>query len=262
MRTLIHLLVIAALFAHPTQAQSDNWDPDLLAFLDQLQENFFMPLIEKDVPVTNHQRAMLFGYALSRQTGYVQAFDTDKARLNKLKENVRDFIASISDEAALWQTTLEAMEGKRDSQVLELMGESPRYVAVFTSIGDAMGDRTESNQNFSEFSESQNVMALVGAFCAGWKREDYDSIIPMLGGSMVDEFSNAINQMKADSGAKAQMTQMALNLEWQFVDGTVYAGEPEYVILTYSLKEPDDWHSYTIELLKDGHKWKIIKFDR
>jgi len=112
-------------------------DSDFRAFLDQLMDDIFMPIMSRGIRVNNQQRAMLLGYALKKQAGDLGESEADKTRMNRLKENVRAMLSEISTDNRLWSIADEAFRGRHDNEVLRLCDGSFKWSPIFTSPADS-----------------------------------------------------------------------------------------------------------------------------
>ena len=254
---LFVLLISLSLRAY----QNDN-DSDFRAFMDQLQDNFFLPLMNNAVRIDNRQRAMLFGYALKIQNGYMEEFYTDMDRMYKLQSEVKKFFDSLSAEESLWPVVEAAMEGEHDNTVLQLLGRPPEYEPVFKSIGASIEGRQVTGIDYFQFKDQQDIEGvLVGLFMT-WQSQDYLAMENIIGGKMKRQFVRYLERMRSTAEGKTRLERMSHGVDYDVVRGTVYSGMPEFVSLVVKFDNTyGPLGEYRVDFLKDSYRYYIIKLD-
>ena len=180
-------------------AQHRESDSDFQAFLDQVTTDILMPIKIRGVSMNNQQRAMIFGYALKRQAGYMGESETDKTRLNQLKEDVKAFLSEMSPDADLWPITEEAFRGRHDDEVLRLCGGLFKWSPLFRSVGEKpSGGRTGAQGDFESYPQRTTILSLTEKLFKHWLAREYGPMKAMFSGRLLQEFTNYMAQMESD----------------------------------------------------------------
>lgn len=261
----IILILAAAVLGSVPAVQSDvGRESDFQKFQRTLMSSFIGHLAADGKDVTNRQRAMFMGYILHRQAKEIGEFETDKARMASLLEDVKAFLRAASPGEDLWPVVEAGMRGEFTREIDAMLGGSAYVEPTFNSLDDMVASARHlefPSEGFDRHPQKNEILQMAMDFLQLVKEERYTEARKLTGGRLLEEITAFLADL-AQSDETRQESGRFSNLEWKIGSASLSDTDPPMVKIDFLLRIADEgWYKKPCILIRDHGRWKIAYFD-
>ncbi len=258
----LSLTLVSLTCLSPAQESEELLD----SLLNNLKINILAPLHARGLETSNQQRAMYIGYILNRQAQFAGNFETDRLLMQKLQQQVRDFLNDISSDPDMWSNVENGMAGKYNNDMEQTKEGAPYIEPIFTSLGTMLENKSAldlSHDRYYAYPNKNEIIRSAQDFFYAFKEKRYADTRRLTAGKFADEWARILEEAHTVPKRRQELESLGETLEWKLFSSTLADSQPPVAHIVWGIAEPGaNWFDYDMWLILDAGTWRIVEFKK